>query len=315
MSNMIILGAQWGDEGKGKLVDLLCGALRLHRALPGRPQRRPHHPDRRPQVRAAAGAERHPASRARSPSSATAWWSIRSRSWRKSTSLQPPGVDVAGQLRISNRAHVLLPTHRLMEKISEADPGRVAIGTTSRGIGPGYEDKAGRRGIRIADLLDREYFAGVRRAPDGRSAHARPRFRHRRRRRFERDRRPLYGSRGAHPAAGLRYCAAAGRRHGGREESAVRRRAGHHARSGPWHLSVRHFFQRVGGRRLHRDRRAAHEDRRRDRDFEGIYHARGRRAVSHRGAGRGGRSDPQTRQRIRRRSPDVRAAAAGSMCR
>ena len=56
--------------------------------------------------------------------------------------------------RISNRAHVIFPFHRLAEKISEGRSDRVPIGTTSRGIGPCYEDKIGRRGIRIADLLD-----------------------------------------------------------------------------------------------------------------------------------------------------------------
>ena len=69
--------------------------------------------------------------------------------------LEAAGVAVAGNLFISNRAHVLFPIHRMMEKMSEARPGRVSIGTTSRGIGPCYEDKIARRGIRIADLLDR----------------------------------------------------------------------------------------------------------------------------------------------------------------
>jgi len=50
---------------------------------------------------------------------------------------------VRGNLFISNRAHVLFPAHRMMEKLSEARPGRVSIGTTSRGIGPCYEDKMG----------------------------------------------------------------------------------------------------------------------------------------------------------------------------
>src|SRR5439155_4280268 len=59
---------------------------------------------------------------------------------------------------ISNRAHVRFPSHRVMEKMSEGRPGRVSIGTTSRGIGPCYEDKTGRRGVRIADLLDQDTF-------------------------------------------------------------------------------------------------------------------------------------------------------------
>ena len=61
------------------------------------------------------------------------------------------------QLKISNRAHVMFPFHRTLEKISEGRPDRKAIGTTSRGIGPCYEDKIARRGIRIADLVDIEF--------------------------------------------------------------------------------------------------------------------------------------------------------------
>jgi adenylosuccinate synthase len=72
--------------------------------------------------------------------------------------LESAGVPVARRLFISNRAHVLFPAHRMMEKMSEGRPGRVSIGTTSRGIGPCYEDKTARRGIRIAGLLNTEAF-------------------------------------------------------------------------------------------------------------------------------------------------------------
>ena len=68
--------------------------------------------------------------------------------------LREGGVKVDGNLFISNRAQVILPYHRMMELGSENAPGRVKIGTTSRGIGPAYEDKMGRRGLRVADLLD-----------------------------------------------------------------------------------------------------------------------------------------------------------------
>src|SRR5205807_10670791 len=70
------------------------------------------------------------------------------------------GVTVMGNLFISNRAHVLFPAHRMMEKMSEGREGRISIGTTSRGIGPCYEDKIARRGIRVADLLDTKFFQG-----------------------------------------------------------------------------------------------------------------------------------------------------------
>ena len=75
--------------------------------------------------------------------------------------LEAHGIDATKQLRISNRAHVIFPFHRLVEKMSEARENRIPIGTTSRGIGPCYEDKTGRRGIRIADLYDPESFRDI----------------------------------------------------------------------------------------------------------------------------------------------------------
>ena len=75
--------------------------------------------------------------------------------------LESAGLTVAGRLFISDRAHLLLPAHRMMEKMSEGRPGRVSIGTTSRGIGPCYEDKVARRGIRIADLMNRDAFRAL----------------------------------------------------------------------------------------------------------------------------------------------------------
>jgi adenylosuccinate synthase len=68
--------------------------------------------------------------------------------------LRQLGVKVDGSLFVSNRAHVILPYHRMIELAAENAPGRVRIGTTSRGIGPAYEDKMGRRGLRVADLFD-----------------------------------------------------------------------------------------------------------------------------------------------------------------
>ena len=75
--------------------------------------------------------------------------------------LEAAGIDVQKQLRISNRAHVIFPFHRLVEKMSEARENRIPIGTTSRGIGPCYEDKIGRRGIRIADLYEPDSFRAL----------------------------------------------------------------------------------------------------------------------------------------------------------
>ena len=65
------------------------------------------------------------------------------------------GYDVTSRLVISERAHLILPYHRELDLLSEARRGERKIGTTSRGIGPAYEDKIGRRGIRVCDLFDR----------------------------------------------------------------------------------------------------------------------------------------------------------------
>jgi adenylosuccinate synthase len=72
--------------------------------------------------------------------------------------LKKSNVDVRGRLFLSNRAHVILPYHREMDKAAETARGAAKIGTTSRGIGPAYEDKMARRGIRVCDLMDADRF-------------------------------------------------------------------------------------------------------------------------------------------------------------
>jgi adenylosuccinate synthase len=73
---------------------------------------------------------------------------------KETANLRAAGIAIDGNLFVSNRAHVILPYHRMIELAAENAPGRVKIGTTSRGIGPAYEDKSGRRGLRVSDLLD-----------------------------------------------------------------------------------------------------------------------------------------------------------------
>src|SRR5579872_3000581 len=151
MSNIVILGAQWGDEGKGKIVDLFCDRFDIVARYQGG-----HNAGHTVQI----GAQKfvlklipsgilHPGKRAVIGNGLVIDPAALLSEMR---SLEASGIDVAAQLSISNRAHVLFPYHRTMERLLEA------IGTTSRGIGPCYEDKAGRRGIRVADLLDTERF-------------------------------------------------------------------------------------------------------------------------------------------------------------
>ena len=78
--------------------------------------------------------------------------------------LRQRGVDHEENLRISDRAHVVFPYHRVLDAVREKDSGQGKIGTTLRGIGPCYTDKASRRGIRMADLIDPDRFARLLRA-------------------------------------------------------------------------------------------------------------------------------------------------------
>ena len=157
MGNVIILGSQWGDEGKGKIVDLFSERFDIvaryqgghnagHTVFIG---------DRKYVLKLIPSGILRPGKRVVIGNGLVV---DPAALLSEIETLESAGVDVKGNLSISNRAHVLFPAHRMMEKMSEGREGRVSIGTTSRGIGPCYEDKTGRRGIRIADLLDRDFF-------------------------------------------------------------------------------------------------------------------------------------------------------------
>ena len=157
MGNVIILGSQWGDEGKGKIVDLFSERFDIVARYQGghNAGHTVYIGDRKYVLKLIPSGILRPGRRAVignglvvDPAALLA----------EIETLEAAGVDVTANLSISNRAHVLFPAHRMMEKMSEGRPGRVSIGTTSRGIGPCYEDKTGRRGIRMADLLDRDFF-------------------------------------------------------------------------------------------------------------------------------------------------------------
>lgn len=67
------------------------------------------------------------------------------------------GIDYKKNLYISDRAHLILPTHRALDKASELTKGKEKIGSTLKGIGPTYMDKTGRNGLRVGDLLDKNF--------------------------------------------------------------------------------------------------------------------------------------------------------------
>ena len=157
MSNVIILGSQWGDEGKGKIVDLFSDRFDIvaryqgghnagHTVFIG---------DKKFVLKLIPSGILRPGKKAVIGNGLVV---DPVALLSEIETLESAGVAVSANLFISNRAHVLFPAHRMLEKMSEARPGRVSIGTTSRGIGPCYEDKTGRRGIRVADLLDTDFF-------------------------------------------------------------------------------------------------------------------------------------------------------------
>jgi adenylosuccinate synthase len=156
MSVRIIVGAQWGDEGKGKIVDLLSQDADVVARYQGGPN---------------AG---HTVCTGGPVPKTFVLHLIPSGILRPNTTcyigngvvidlgaleeersaLLAQGIAVDGRLFISGSAHVILPDHRLAERHHESGVTGPTIGTTGRGIGPAYTDKAGRVGLRVADLLD-----------------------------------------------------------------------------------------------------------------------------------------------------------------
>ncbi len=149
----VIIGAQWGDEGKGKIVDVLSERFTVVARYAGG-----HNAGHTVIINGKkfilqlvpCGVLR-PGCRSVIGNGVV----LDPLAFLKEVGgLRGMGVAVDGHLFVSNRAQVILPYHRMMELGSENAHGRVKIGTTSRGIGPAYEDKMGRRGLRVADLLD-----------------------------------------------------------------------------------------------------------------------------------------------------------------
>jgi len=153
--NLAVLGAQWGDEGKGKIVDLLTPQFDLVARYQGG-----HNAGHTVFVngqkfilRLIPSGILHPAvvcvignGVVVDPAALLA----------EVDELAAAGIDTTGRIVISDKAHLILPYHRDLDLLSEARRGERRIGTTSRGIGPAYEDKIARRGIRAGDLSDLE---------------------------------------------------------------------------------------------------------------------------------------------------------------
>lgn len=156
-SACVVIGAQWGDEGKGKIIDILskdadyvvryqggnnaghtvvkgCGEFVLHLVPSGILQAG---------VRCVIG---------------NGVVIDPEALMQEIEMLRSKGIRVQGRLFISERAHLILPYHRIYDRLREDKRGFIKIGTTGRGIGPSYGDKALRSGIRVVDLYDRALF-------------------------------------------------------------------------------------------------------------------------------------------------------------
>jgi len=151
MPNIVIAGAQWGDEGKGKVVDLLTSRVQVvaryngghnagHTIVVGR---------RKFVLHLVPSGILHPGILCVIGNGVVVDPAAFDEEIRD---LEAAGVEVGENLLVSDRAHLILPHHRALEALSEEQRGSRKIGTTLRGIGPAYEDKAGRRGVTAGDL-------------------------------------------------------------------------------------------------------------------------------------------------------------------
>jgi len=158
MATTVLVGAQWGDEGKGKIIDVLTeqadvvvryqgGNNAGHTVEVGNEKYVLHlipsgilYPGKLNVI--GNGVVVDPVALL-----------------EEIEGLQARGIAVNGNLLVSNRAHLVFPYHRLLDAIREEQKGKRKIGTTKRGIGPAYADKVGRTGLRVVDLLSPEKFS------------------------------------------------------------------------------------------------------------------------------------------------------------
>ncbi len=153
----VVLGLQWGDEGKGKVVDVLTPDYGVIARFQGGPN---------------AGHSLHFGDKVH------VLRSIPSGIFRENAvniigngvvldpvtfaqetgELEQLGVDVKAKIRIAKKAHLILPTHRMLDAASEAAKGKAKIGSTLKGIGPTYMDKTGRNGLRVGDILSPSFM-------------------------------------------------------------------------------------------------------------------------------------------------------------
>ena len=151
--NLAVLGSQWGDEGKGKIVDLLAPRFNIVARYQGG-----HNAGHTVYVRGRKFVLRLiPSGIFHERITCVIGNGVvvdLQALFDEVDELEENGIHVGSRLIVSDKAHIILPYHRDLDLLSEARRGERKIGTTSRGIGPAYEDKSARRGIRVGDLSD-----------------------------------------------------------------------------------------------------------------------------------------------------------------
>ena len=151
--NIAVLGAQWGDEGKGKIVDLLTRHFSVVARYQGghNAGHTVYAGGRKFVLRLLPSGILHENITCVIGNGVVV---DPQALFSEIDELERAGISVGDRLLISDKAHLILPYHRELDLLSEARRGERKIGTTSRGIGPAYEDKIARRGVRVGDLAD-----------------------------------------------------------------------------------------------------------------------------------------------------------------
>ena len=154
MANLLVLGTQWGDEGKGKIVDLLTPAFDVVARYQGG-----HNAGHTVYVKGTKIVLHLIPSGILRPATFCVIGNGLVLSppafFKEAGDLEARGVEVSpARLAVSRGTHLIMPWHPIVEKLSEERRGEKRIGTTCRGIGPAYEDKAARLGVRAGDLAD-----------------------------------------------------------------------------------------------------------------------------------------------------------------
>ena len=154
----VVVGAQWGDEGKGKIVDALAAGADIVARYQGGPNAGHSviRDGRTLVLHVVPSGVLHPGKRCLIGNGVV----VDLAALREEVSrLEDLGLELGGRIGISRAVHLILPYHRAVEASAERGPG--AIGTTGRGIGFAYRDKAARVGLRLSDLEDPEWFTAA----------------------------------------------------------------------------------------------------------------------------------------------------------